>query len=230
MVKKYVNANNVLPADLIKEIQKHIEGAYLYIPRTERTAWGVGTGIREELDQRNKQIINSYNNGIEISILAEGYCLSEERVRAIVFGYVSKDKKEEDLMLPPERFDTEKAKDVFCRIVEKNNLSLNYVDVMYLKIRKEDPEETLTYYFNTQYGGTELRDAMGIIVKEIDVTLNEHVCLRQTTMTCNEMEQYKIEVHQKYNSGIGVTELAEFYHTNEERIRGILCDNDSTKI
>lgn len=157
----------------------------MYIPRTERTAWGVGTGIREELDQKNKQIVHSYHNGIEISILAEGYCLSEERVRAIVFGYVSssKDRKEEDGMQPPEGFDKEKAKDIFCGIAERNHVSFHYVDVMYLKVRKEDSKETLTYYFHTPYDDTELRNAARRIAKEVADTLKEPVCLRQTKMT-----------------------------------------------
>lgn len=225
--KKYVNANKILPVDLIKEIQKYTEGVYVYIPKTERTAWGVGSGIREELDQRNKQIVHSYNNGIDIPILAEGYCLSEERVRAIVFGYVcsSKDEKEDDLLVPPNGFDKEKAKHIFCKSVANNNLMLNYVDVLYLKVRKEDSKETLTYYFNTPYTGTELRDALHIIVKDVANTLKEPVCLRQTMMTRNEMELYKNEVQHKHNSGVGITELAEFYHVSEERIRGILSDN-----
>jgi len=87
-MKKYVNAKEVLPNSLIEEIQKYIQGSYIYIPKTERIAWGVNTGIREELNQRNKQIRQLYKNGFEVSNLVELYALSEERIRAIIYGYI----------------------------------------------------------------------------------------------------------------------------------------------
>lgn len=180
--EKYVNAKKALPDNLVKEIQKYINGAYLYIPKIERSTWGVDTGIRQELDQRNEQIINSYNNGIEIAVLAEGYCLSEERVRAIVFGYAfsPKEKKEEVSMLTPKSFDKEKAKEIFQKSVDKNNLSITFVDVMYLKVHENDFKETMTFYYSTTYKGIELREAARTLVKDVATSLNEPVCLRET--------------------------------------------------
>jgi Mor family transcriptional regulator len=80
-----MNAKEVLPASLVREIQKYVQGRQLYIPRVERQAWGTGTGIREELDQRNREIARLYRAGVDIPELAEAYCLSMERIRAIIY-------------------------------------------------------------------------------------------------------------------------------------------------
>ncbi|MGO4273596.1 CD3324 family protein, partial [Paenibacillus sp. TAF58] len=75
-MSKYVNANQVLPEDLVKEIQKYIQGTHIYIPNTERKSWGSESGLREELEQRNIEIIMQFRNGYDISKLSELYCLS----------------------------------------------------------------------------------------------------------------------------------------------------------
>lgn len=85
-MSKYVNAKQVLPESLVREIQKYVQGAHLYIPSTDRKSWGQDSGIRTELDQRNMEIIIQFRNGLEISKLSELYCLSEERIKAIVYG------------------------------------------------------------------------------------------------------------------------------------------------
>lgn len=84
-MKRYVNANEVLPERLVREIQKYVQGQQLYIPRVERQEWGSQTGIREELDRRNAEIVQRYRSGIDIPDLAEMYRLSEERVRSIIY-------------------------------------------------------------------------------------------------------------------------------------------------
>lgn len=38
----YVNADEVLPEDLIREIQKYVDGKVLYIPRRSEKAMGWG--------------------------------------------------------------------------------------------------------------------------------------------------------------------------------------------
>lgn len=83
--KKYVNAKEVLPKALIEEIQKYVEGKHVYIPRRSRKPWGSRTGIREQLKQRNTEIVNLYRSGIDVPELAEMYALSEERVQSIIY-------------------------------------------------------------------------------------------------------------------------------------------------
>ena len=84
-MKKYINAKEILPADLIKEIQKYVRGKPIYIPQTEREEWGAATGIREELEQRNEDIFRKYNEGYSIAELTDLFHLSEERIRGIVY-------------------------------------------------------------------------------------------------------------------------------------------------
>ena len=43
---RYMKAADVLPPDLLKQIQTYIDGEYLYIPRRAetRSAWGAANG------------------------------------------------------------------------------------------------------------------------------------------------------------------------------------------
>ena len=55
---KYVKAQDVLPEELIKLLQKYIDGSYIYIPKKNGShkAWGENSGIRNALNIRNKDI------------------------------------------------------------------------------------------------------------------------------------------------------------------------------
>lgn len=55
----YVNADEVLPEDLIREIQKYVDGKVLYIPRRSEKAigWGEKNGAKNRLAKRNKEIV-----------------------------------------------------------------------------------------------------------------------------------------------------------------------------
>lgn len=59
---KYINASKVLPEQLIKEIQKYVQGETLYIPKEETTYrnWGSLSGGRQLLDQRNAAIRRTF--------------------------------------------------------------------------------------------------------------------------------------------------------------------------
>lgn len=84
-MKRYKNARDVLPESLIREIQKYVRGEHLYIPQTERTGWGEKSGIKDEMERRNKEIHQKYIDGIGIPELSEIYHLSEERIRGILY-------------------------------------------------------------------------------------------------------------------------------------------------
>jgi Mor family transcriptional regulator len=85
MMKKYINARDVLPKELIEEIQKYVKGKHLYIPQTDRQSWGASTGIQDEFLIRNTEIRRLYNGGVAIKQLAIMFNLSEERIRGIVY-------------------------------------------------------------------------------------------------------------------------------------------------
>lgn len=85
---QYINGAEVLPEELLKQIQKYIEGELIYIPKIkERTSWGCKSGTRDFIDNRNKEIFLLYNQGNNIKVLAERFFLSEYSIKKIVSKY-----------------------------------------------------------------------------------------------------------------------------------------------
>ena len=83
---KYKRASDVLPDDLLQEVQKYAQGEALYIPRAkERKKWGEDSGARSFYRQRNQEIRDKYLDKISIERLADEYCLSEDMIRKILF-------------------------------------------------------------------------------------------------------------------------------------------------
>ena len=84
---KYINASSLLPDKLVKELQRYIQGGYIYIPVDEKQHryWGELSGYKEELRKRNSEIIIEYNNGFSIKLLAEKYNLSVYAIRKIIY-------------------------------------------------------------------------------------------------------------------------------------------------
>jgi len=84
----YVKAETILPDNLIKEIQKYIQGEYIYIPSppNKRKKWGENSGNREYIRNRNEDICKKYRNGYKIKDLAEEYFLSIESIKRIVYS------------------------------------------------------------------------------------------------------------------------------------------------
>ena len=70
---KYINAKNLLPDALVKELQSYIQGGYLYVPadQAQQKRWGEASGYRQELQQRNRRIVEEFRNGISMEELAE---------------------------------------------------------------------------------------------------------------------------------------------------------------
>lgn len=82
----YRRAEEVLPRDAIELIWQYIDGENLYIPRkTEnKQEWGKGTGIRQELFERNTSIFQEYLKGCRVEELAGKYFLSEKSIQRII--------------------------------------------------------------------------------------------------------------------------------------------------
>ena len=87
----YVNAYEILPADLIKEIQKYADGKTVYIPRKDDIAisWGEMSGTKDKLAKRNKKIVGQYYSGATITELSSAFFLSEKRIQGIIREYES---------------------------------------------------------------------------------------------------------------------------------------------
>ena len=84
----YKNGKDVLPAALLKELQKYIQGEIIYIPKEDnvRKAWGENNGTRKLLRKRNMEIYEFYKTGTTITTLTETYNLSEDSIRKIIFN------------------------------------------------------------------------------------------------------------------------------------------------
>lgn len=83
---KYINAEEVLPQNLLTEIQKHINGKLIYIPNAcVPKVWGEKSGSRNYFDERNSKIRMQYQKGSSIEQLAQEYGLAYDTVRKIVY-------------------------------------------------------------------------------------------------------------------------------------------------
>ncbi|MBP9996885.1 MAG: hypothetical protein KBT19_06365 [Lachnospiraceae bacterium] len=87
----YINAVEALPEDLIREIQKYVDGKVLYIPRKAENsvAWGERNGTKDRLAKRNKEIVSKFYSGESITELGNVYFLSEKRIQGIIHEYES---------------------------------------------------------------------------------------------------------------------------------------------
>lgn len=83
---KYAKAQDVLPEDILKIIQKYVDGKYIYIPKKDdnHKSWGEDSGIRSNLKARNSEIYKKYLNGTTIDVLTQEYYLSEKSIRRII--------------------------------------------------------------------------------------------------------------------------------------------------
>ena len=82
----YKNAKDVLPAELLDEIRRYVEGEALYIPRRKasRAAWGSESGARREYEERNGRIRARYAENATLEELSKEFCLSVDTIRKIV--------------------------------------------------------------------------------------------------------------------------------------------------
>ena len=93
---KYVNARDVLPPDILVEVQKYLCGELIYIPKrdSEKAGWGQINGTRKKVFTRNKSIAMAYQGGASIYELMDRYYLSEASIRKIVYNKLFYQEKE----------------------------------------------------------------------------------------------------------------------------------------
>lgn len=84
---KYVNAAEILPDQLLKELQRYADGEVLYIPKVSgRKGWGTISGSRMFYQERNEEIKRLYKAGYSIDILVERYHLADSTIKKIIYG------------------------------------------------------------------------------------------------------------------------------------------------
>ncbi len=81
---EYVNANEVLPEELLAMIQKHYDGGYLYIPKKKGRGVSQRTAYKKELEKRDQRIFLMYLEGRTKGQLGNIFHLSKSSVRRII--------------------------------------------------------------------------------------------------------------------------------------------------
>lgn len=84
----YKKADDVLPEELLAQIQKYVDGENIYIPKKKNTRrkWGRRTGIYRELEKRNRSIQKDYEKGYSVVELSKKYFLSEKSIQRIIYS------------------------------------------------------------------------------------------------------------------------------------------------
>ncbi|MGH4125250.1 MAG: CD3324 family protein [Clostridium sp.] len=84
---KYIKANVIFPEELLKEIQKYVQGEMVYIPNSNgnRKEWGESSGNRAYLTGRNTEIREKFGEGSSIEKLCTTFCLSIDSIKKIVY-------------------------------------------------------------------------------------------------------------------------------------------------
>ncbi len=84
---KYINAAEILPEKLLKEIQTYMDGGVLYIPKSSaKKGWGSVSGSRKFYQKRNKEIQFLFENGYSIETLSKQYGLAHSTLKKIIYS------------------------------------------------------------------------------------------------------------------------------------------------
>ena len=83
---KYINAAEVLPETLLKELQSYVDGELLYIPKVSaKKEWGTANGSRLFYEERNKEIRKLFQEGCSVDLLSEQYGLAYSNIKNIIY-------------------------------------------------------------------------------------------------------------------------------------------------
>lgn len=82
----YISAKDVLPMEIIRQIQSYVDGQIIYIPKSESKKKGrkVDTLAKRELSIRNTNIYMEYISGLSIKQLSQKYFLVEKSIQRII--------------------------------------------------------------------------------------------------------------------------------------------------
>lgn len=85
----YVNGKEILPDNILTEIQKYFGGGLIYIPlpEGERCKWGSRTITKIELHKRNQEIRQKKELGLTIQEIMEEYHLSYDTIKRIIYKH-----------------------------------------------------------------------------------------------------------------------------------------------
>lgn len=83
---KYINAAEILPPDLLIEIQKYVDSGLIYIPENDKKQWGMVSGTKDFYIKRNQEIKEKYKSGYSIDKLSELYGLAYNTIKKIIYS------------------------------------------------------------------------------------------------------------------------------------------------
>ncbi len=82
----YKNGGVLLPAELLRQVQRYVDGESIYIPRRAggKKKWGEKTALRAQLAQRDAEIRQKHEDGMSVKQLSETYYISPQRIYKIL--------------------------------------------------------------------------------------------------------------------------------------------------
>ena len=84
---KYVNAAEILPKQLLKELQTYIDGSVIYVPKiSAKKEWGATSGARTFYQELNREIQKRFHEGCSIDVLSQQYGLAYRTIKKIIYG------------------------------------------------------------------------------------------------------------------------------------------------
>ncbi len=90
----YLRGEEILPKELLEEVQQYVNGQSVYIPAKEKSDWGSGTDTKQILESRNLEIYEKYRTGVLVQHLADEYALSEKSIQRIIRAQKTQNKTE----------------------------------------------------------------------------------------------------------------------------------------
>lgn len=82
----YENAADILPEDILKQVQKFASGRLIYVPEAiTKRSWGETSGYKQYLIERNQEIKEKFISGATIEKLVDEYNLSVDSIKKIVY-------------------------------------------------------------------------------------------------------------------------------------------------
>ena len=84
---EYKNGSEVLPQNLLQQLQKYVQGEIIYIPIPDEhhLGWGCKNGTRQMIEERNWEIYCKYLDGHTVEDLTSLFNLSYESIRKIIY-------------------------------------------------------------------------------------------------------------------------------------------------
>lgn len=79
----YKNGKDALPPDLLRQVQQHVQGESLYIPKLQPRTGGVRQ-VNAALQVRNAHIRLAYRQGVSVQALSQTYYLSPQAIYKIL--------------------------------------------------------------------------------------------------------------------------------------------------